>query len=282
MITAHEAEYIQERAYLPEQIPAYVTAISGTEPHLIDDFVVHTGPERLIFVGYALDGGDYEEARLLSGLDRARERFRPESLSLIAPQLPPSLTDCRATESDTYYRLALSELAVSQKVRNMLRRADRMVTVKQGPDLFGPEHQQLLDLFLAEHASLPEATRFIFQKTPAYARTGSAWVFEARDPAGELVAFDVADFGPAHYAFYMFNFSSPESRLPGVSDLLLYQIIKRAQRQSKSYLNLGLGINRGITFFKTKWGGQPFLPHQSCTQETTRPAMWSALLDMMK
>jgi hypothetical protein len=38
-------------------------------------------------------------------------------------------------------------------------------------------------------------------------------------------------------------------------------MIQEAKREGKRYINLGLGINPGITFFKKKWGGTAFLPY---------------------
>ena len=73
--------------------------------------------------------------------------------------------------------------------------------------------------------------------------------------AGRLVAFDVADIDAGKYAFYMFIVSSDEVDIPGASDLLLNKPAKRVRAAGMCYMNLGLGINEGIEFFKRKWGG---------------------------
>jgi hypothetical protein len=86
-------------------------------------------------------------------------------------------------------------------------------------------------------------------------------VYDARNEGGDLVAFDVAEMASKAYAFYMFNFTSRDHFVPGASDLLLWEIIEHAQREDKRYINLGLGIDPGVTFFKEKWGGEPFLPY---------------------
>ncbi len=93
----------------------------------------------------------------------------------------------------------------------------------------------------------------------------TAWIFEARNQGEELVAFDIAEFGSKYYAMYMFNFSSKDRPAPGASDLLLSGILNQAMTEQKKYINLGLGINPGVTFFKTKWGGTPFLPYTFCS-----------------
>jgi hypothetical protein len=51
--------------------------------------------------------------------------------------------------------------------------------------------------------------------------------------------------------------------VPGASDLLFNEMVKLAQSEGKQAINLGLGIHPGIRRFKEKWGGQPFLAHNS-------------------
>ena len=110
----------------------------------------------------------------------------------------------------------------------------------------------------------------------SYSKT--SFVLNARDSAGKLVAFDIADFGAKHYAFYMFNFRSRQHHVPGTSDLLLQALIKEAEQQGKTYVNLGLGINQGVAFFKKKWGGQPFLNHEFLLYRPSFPTLFDSLL----
>jgi len=48
----------------------------------------------------------------------------------------------------------------------------------------------------------------------------------------------------------MFNFTSDALYVPGVSDLLLFEVIKQSKTEGRKYMNLDLGINPGVTFFK--------------------------------
>ncbi len=278
MITPEQQAYIEARAYVPDHLPAYVTAISSVEPFLVDDFVVYVGQDHLIFVGYPLSEKP-DETQMAKALDEATTRFDPRLISITAPHLPPSLAGCEPAPADSYYRLELSSLSVPQKVRNMVNRADREVTVQKTKG-FGQEHQKLIDQFLQAH-QLDPATQFIFKRIPEYVKIGTARLLEARNNSQELVAFDVAEFGAQDYAFYMFNFCSRRRYVPGVSDLLLSKIIEEADAAAKRYINLGLGINEGVTFFKTKWGGRPFLAHLACNQERTRASMWQTLFDSL-
>jgi hypothetical protein len=275
MITDSERATILEHACVPEHLPHYVTAISGTEPFLIDDFVAHLTGTQLIFVGYPLRG-DFDETKMLETLDEAKARFEPNTTSIIAPTLPSALEGCSPSPTDAYYRLDLSQLRIPKKTRNMLTRARRDVSVSIGE--FGREHKKLVKEFIRSRR-LDDASRLIFQRLPKYTKYETALVFEARNACGNLVAFDIAEFGAKNYAFYMFNFRSHKHIIPGASDLLLSHVIEHAQVGGKRYLNLGLGINEGITFFKKKWGGVPFLEYTACKQELKKGESLSEMLD---
>jgi hypothetical protein len=274
MMTPSEHAYVATHAYVPEHLPHYVSAISGSNPFLIGDFVTHMVGARLVFVGYPLSG-TASDAQVLEALDEAKARLMPTVVSLIAPALPAGLNTCAPSPPDAYYRLDLSQLLISQKTRNMLTRARREVSVSIGR--MGAEHQRLIEDFLCTRQL--DGTRFIVRRLPEYAKCATALVLDARTPRGELVAFDVAEFGAQHYAFHMFNFRAHHHNTPGACDLLLAHIVERAQAEGKSYLNLGLGINAGVAFFKTKWGATPFLQHIHCVQEGLPQKPWHRLLD---
>jgi hypothetical protein len=151
----------------------------------------------------------------------------------------------------------------------MLGRASRELFVKKNQD-FDEEHRKIVEDFLKTRP-VDEATRFIFRRIRDYLFSSpTAWVFDARNDRGELVAFDVAEFIPMDYILYMFNFSSEALYVPGASDLLLSKVIQQAETEKKKYINLGLGINSGVTFFKEKWGGVAFLPYASCHYHSSR------------
>ena len=246
------------------------------EPFLLDDFVVYLEGERLVFVGYPL-GGEFDEAQLAVMLDGAIERFKPGVVSLIGPGPPASPPDWVVSPADAYYRLDLRTLSAPQKVRNMLNRAGRDLSI-HSVERCGREHKKLIKLFMRKR-QLDEATQSIFKKIPEYAHSPTVRVFEARTRRGNLAAFDVAEFGAKDYAFYMFNIRSEQDYVPGASDLLLAQVIDETRRAGKRYLNLGLGINPGVTFYKTKWGGVPFLRHVACLHRRSKANVWEDIFD---
>jgi hypothetical protein len=262
MITADQLGHIEEYAYIPEHMINYVTAISQAEPFLFGDYLAYSRKDLLIFVGYPLKE-PFEEKKMEKALNEAKRRFKPKEISLTAPKIPSSIGGSTRSLSDDYYRLDLSTLSISQKLRNMLKRAGRDLVVerKRGLD---KEHHQMLKEFLNTRR-VDEPTQLIMKRIPEYLSSApSAWVFNARKKGGALAAFDIAEFGARHYAIYMFNFTSRRHYIPGASDLLLFEVITFAKEENKAFVNLGLGINTGVTFFKKKWGGVPFYPYHFC------------------
>jgi hypothetical protein len=279
MITAAEEEHIECHAYLPEHVPEYVTAISQTEAFLFGDFLAYAKPGYLILVGYPL-GDAFDQKRMEEALEEAIKRLNPERVSLMALSIPASLEKVDHPPSDHYYRLDLSSLVISQKLRNMLKRAGRELTVRENAH-FDEEHKEMVAAFLDTH-SVNEATQFIFQRIDQYLSSAkTASIFEARTGEGKLVAFDIADFKPRDYALYMFNFSSDARYVPGASDMLLARVIQQAKSLGKQYINLGLGINPGVAFFKEKWGGVAFLPHSFCLYNPSRKGLLEMILQWL-
>jgi len=279
MIKQTQMEFIERSAYVPEHIPQYVTAVSRAEPFLFDNYIVHAKGDHLIFVGYPLKE-PFNEKQMGKAFENVMKCFRPESVALIAPAIPPYMNGCDHRPSDHYYRLDLSALSISQKLRNMLTRASRELSVEKSRS-FGREHKKLVDSFLKTHR-VDEGTQVIFKRIDKYLSSSTtAWIFDARNSKGDLVAFDIAEFRPKDYAFYMFNFGSEAIYVPGASDLLLSEVIQQAKTEKKKYINLGLGINPGITFFKKKWGGVAFLPYASCLYHPSGRENLEALLEKL-
>jgi hypothetical protein len=280
MITSDQQSTINEFAYLPEHIVPYVTAISQAEPFLLKDFLAFVKRDHLIFIGYPLHG-PFEEKQMKGILDEAVRRFKPKEVALTAPAIPSSIIGKAPLLPDHYYRLDLSNLSVPQKTRNMIRRAMRGLRV-QRVETFQEDHRQLVNEFLNSHP-VDEATQSIFKRVPEYVSSvPTAWIFEVRNQQEKLVAFDVAEFSATYYAMYMFNFISTENHTPGASDLLLSEILNHARTEQKKYINLGLGINPGVTFFKTKWGGVPSFPYRFCLYSPAPRKGFAEIADLLQ
>jgi hypothetical protein len=143
------------------------------------------------------------------------------------------------------------------------------------------EHHLMVNDFFNTHR-VDEPTQFIIKKIPEYLSSApSVWVFNAREKGGALAAFDIAEFGARHYAIYMFNFTSRSYCIPGASDLLLSEVVKYAKEENKKFVNLGLGINAGVTFFKKKWGGLPLTPYNFCLTSLQKQETQDSLLNKL-
>jgi hypothetical protein len=279
MITKTESDYIYDHAYVPEHLTHYVTSVSGAEPYLFQRYLCYKKDETLIFIGYPL-GEVFDVKQMEVSLDASSKAMKPRIISLIAPTTVTKSARIIQHHSDIYYRLDLDDLAVSPKVHNMVRRASQEISVEQS-STWQDKHGSLVAEFLATH-QVSEESRYIFTRTLEYiASSKSVRVLSALDHEGKLIAFDVADYGSKNYAFYMFNFASREHYMPGASDLLLSEVVGIAREQGKKFVNLGLAINKGVTFFKQKWGGVPFLNHEFVLYETSRADIIGALFNRL-
>ncbi len=279
MLTPPEERRVLDLAYVPEHIPGYVCSISQAEPHLLGDFLCYAAGNSLIFIGYPLQSA-FDPDTMREALGSAVARFGAEQVALVAPAIPADCGMGPAEARDQYYRLDLSRRTCPPKVGNMIRRASRDLAVKASREM-QKDHLRLIEEFLRARR-LSQETRFIFERIPAYlAAVATAQLFGAWDRQGALVAFDVAEFGSREYAFYQFNFRSATHYVPGASDLLLHEVIRVAEEQGKTFVNLGLGISRGVTRFKEKWGAGPFLPYECCRYRPGRRSfldhLWRSL-----
>lgn len=279
MISKTDSEYIFNYAYVPEHLTHYVTSIAGAEPCLFQHYLCYKKDEKLIFIGYPL-GVSFHEKQMKASLAKALNSMKPQSVSLIAPKFGERSARVIQQHSDTYYRLDLNNLVVTPKVHNMLRRASQEISVEQ-TSKWHDNHGTLVAEFLATH-QVSEESKYIFARIPEYvASSKSVHVLSAFDHEGNLIAFDVADYGSRDYAFYMFNFASREHYMPGASDLLLSEVVNIARKQGKQFVNLGLAINKGVTFFKEKWGGEPFLNHEFILYDKSRAGIIDALFNRL-
>jgi len=279
MITHREEEFIREHAHLPEHVLSYGTAASGLEPFLTEGYLYFTRKgESLVFIGYHLNQPQ-DSQKMEEVLRAVVASRRPAQVAILAPSIPSAYGP--PVEKDHYYSLDLAGLTISSKVASMIRRASRDLKITQGGNL-GPDHLVLIRDF-CESRQIHQDARTIFQRIPVYLEVSpAAVVFDARDRNENLVAFDIADFWANHCAFYMFNFRSFHHPFPGASDFLLHEIIADAKLRGKSRINLGLGINAGVTFFKTKWGACRFLPHESVFYHCKPPSFFESLLQGLR
>jgi hypothetical protein len=257
MLSSDEQNRIYQQAYVPEHLPGYVTAISGGEPYLFQDYLCYFHRNHLLFVGYPLADNPAEVSEVYPA---ACERFNPDTIALVAGDelALPEVDD--TLPADRYYRLELPLKPLSPGVAYMVRRAERELKIETGR--FGRQHKKIIKDFIGGQ-DLSDEQVLIFKRVKNYLkRSKTAHLLEARKK-DRLAAFSIVDMGSARYAFYQFNFRSVGVAVPGASDLLFNEMVRLAQSEGKEAINLGLSVHPGIRRFKEKWGGVPFLNHHS-------------------
>ncbi len=265
MLTSSQISEISSLAWVPEHLVDYVVAVTGKEPHLIGEYVCYSSASEVVVVGYPLRGS-WQKESLGSCLDEVRQRFPKKRIILLAPQLPPVKGLKPRGRQDFYFKLELEALRPKAKVRNMLKRASREIEVASAREI-SPEHTKLMEEFLASKVLDSEAEEVI-RGIPRYvSQVDSSLILSAWTHERKLVAFTVGHLAEGPWGFYMFNITSPSIRVPGASDLLLYKLISEARERDKRFLNLGLGISKGVSFFKEKWGASPLAPYREAECE---------------
>jgi len=269
-LTPAGEQYLLARAYVPEHIPTMMGLISRGRPFLIEDHLGLVKDNWLIFIGYPLET-EFTPERCRGLVEQALQTYRPEILWFIGPEIPASLADtCRRRNSDEYYQLELESSKPKSSLRRVVKKAAAALAVDQ-TNRFTPEHQALVTEF-KQRQELPPLIDALYEAMPAYlARSSTAAILNARDGSGRLAAFYVVE--PAAHAFdtFVLGCYSRQNYVPHASDLLFFEMMDLARARGKSTINLGLGVNRGISRFKKKWGGLPYLKYEFCECCFTRP-----------
>jgi len=275
MIVPGQLAGVTAQAETPEQVIPYVCAVSELKPRMMGPCVAYEREGEVVLVGYPLhdpkDTGAMAEAvglaLRLPGLRR---------LTVISPARPPQAPESAVVEEDWYYSLPVPPPLPGQKLRNLLLRARRDLTVERG-DPWGEDHMALVRRYLDERP-LAAGTRHIYTMIPRYlAESSGSLLVSARLTDGRLAAFSVGEYAGLATAFYMFSFRDPGVAPPGAADLLLSRLLEEASERGHSQINLGLGVNEGIGFFKRKWGAVPFLPYMQTTWETAQAGISTVL-----
>ncbi len=255
--------HVTAQALVPEQIVSYVTAAGDSRPVLCGGCVAYDREDGRVLIAY-LPGslpGEVPEtlAAAMNGTVAAtlNDTACP-FLTVLGPGKPEQAPDNATIREDAYSFLPLPLAPPGQNLRNMLRRGARECRVSEEP--WNDEHGALVHAYLASRPFVT-GTRQIYVRIPRYLEaTPDALVFAARDGNARLLAFAVGDFSSLTTAFYMFAFRQKDCP-PGVADVLLHAIARKATQKGHQFLNLGLGINKGITAFKRKWGETLYLPY---------------------
>lgn len=198
------------------------------------------------------------------------------TITVLAPVRPSAAPADADSTQDMFWSIPLPPPPPQQKLRNMLRRAHRDITLDTGTE-WTAAHAALAHAY-CQSRPLAAGTRHIFQHLGDYVRTSpDALVFSAYSRTdNSLLACALGEFSSMTTALYMFAFRLPTAP-PGTSDALLEALCAAGQTRGHCQLNLGLGINAGISFFKHKWQARPFMPYVECSWQLKKKSLWNRL-----
>jgi hypothetical protein len=280
MITFEQETHILTRAYIPEHSVHLMSCVSEGEPFIIDGCLCLKRENWIIVVGYPIER-EFRSDLLEGTVNKIKAEFRPARISLIAPELPPSIShSCRERESDFYYTLDLHETAVRSGLTRAVDKARKDLSVERAAGLTDA-HEGLIREF-ETRADLPPRVKRLFRRMPDYVGQGEGGVvLNAWDAGGRLAAFYVLDAAPEPFASYVIGAHSKINYVKGASDVLFFEMMSTAVEWGKDYLHLGLGVNRGIRQFKKKWGGKPTIPYEMCELVFGEPSIIDSVLDYL-
>ncbi len=265
MITPEEEAYILEKAYVPDHIVSLMALVSKGDPFLIEDHFSLAKDNWFILVGYPLDQS-FSTERSEKVIKHVLERFRPEILWFIGPEIPAFLLNtCQERETDQYYRLDLDRVKVKASLNREVEKASQELTVERNHSI-SSEHEALISELL-KREKLPPRVRELYRAMPDYVgHSTTAFVLNTRDKRGKLCAFYIVDLAAGGFTTYVLGTHSKKNYVSHASDLLFLEMMKLSREHGKNVIHLGLGVNDGIRRFKKKWGGIPFLNYEFCEQ----------------
>ena len=281
MLTSEQKHYILTHAYVPEHIVGLITYLSGGEPFLMDDFFVCRTKDGVILIGYPIER-EFELAGFEAVIEKVKKQFHPRTLSLIAPELPSSISEkCQESGSDEYYTLVVKSPVIRSVVRRNLKKARLAVELERSTNMHA-SHLELMNEFV-DRIDAPVRVNNLLSKMPGYIEeSDSAIVLNAWDSRNQLVAFYVVELAATDFSNYIIGCYSKRNYVLGASDLLLDELIKISAEFEKRYIHLGLGVNEGVRRFKTKWGAKPILRYEMCEPRLRKPSIIKTILSLPK
>lgn len=263
-------------AVVPDQLVPYVAAVSGLETSVMAGCALHRAGGEAVLVAYP-PGDPLSRSKADEAVRLACQQPGIEHLTVLAAARPEAAPADAVSGQDFYWQIDLPPAPYAGKLKNMLRRAAAELAVERasGCGAWSREHADLMEDFCRrKRGALAGDTVFLFEQLDKYLdQVPDALLFSARKGDGRLAGLAIGDYTAFGTAFYMFAFRS-EDAPPGTADLLLDALAGEGAQRGHSCLNLGLGINPGIEFFKRKWGASKGLPYveTSWTLARKRPA----------
>lgn len=269
---------ILARAVVPEHSAPFMQAVSGGRVLTVDNFVFYAAEDWLMAIAYPLrDGGEYSHQRFEAALSGALRETGATACFAVGPDLPPRLAD-NVLERDEFYTLP-ADAPVPPRLRSPVRKARERLRIDETRE-FGPQHRRLWAEFMGR-AVLRANVRELFARTPQMLAAEGADVRLLNAWEGDrLVACLVLDYSTPAFVSYIVGARSRSHPVPHAGDALFAVMLEKARAAGCDFVQLGLGVNEGITRFKRKWGGAPQLPYVMAQwQERPRADVHKVVLD---
>ncbi len=260
-----DLDAILNTATVPEHSVHFMQAVSGGEPFVEDKYLCFAKDDWLSIIGYPLQGTLFDSAAFLQAKEKAVQKTKASTCFAIAPELPKELQGF-IQEKDIFFTLDLTKHTVSSKLRREVAKAQEHLHIELGQH-FSPEHRRLWTEFLGRAANpstapMTNMVQRLFLTAPdaiKHPKTDLHFL-NAWDKDGHLAATLLLDFAPKDFCSYLLGAHTKKHYTPHAADALFAHMIALSREKDKKYIQLGLGVNEGITRFKRKWGGQEQLP----------------------
>lgn len=275
-----------KRAAVPEHSVAFMQAMSGGKAFCVGEFFFLASEDWLMAIGYPLKkagaasgffSGEREDTEpenaeaFANALAAALEQTGAKACWAVGPALPARL-EAFVENRDEFYTLPCDS-AVPPALRGPTAKAAKRLRVTEDR-LFTAAHRRLWAEFLGR-VSMRSNVRELYARTEAVLAASRA--SEERSHGGgrplldlrllsawegeHLAACLLLDYSPDDFCAYIIGAHSRSAYSPHATDLLFASMLEKSRQEGKKYIHLGLGVNPGITRFKTKWGGRAVLPY---------------------
>ena len=272
-----EVKLILEKAVVPEHSVLFMQAMSGGTAFMAGPYLFIVSNKLLMAVGYPVTGS-YDPEGFDKAIKEAQKQTRARDCIAISPSIPARLRPY-LQEIDQYYILPAKN-AIPKGMERFTKRATASLRVEEDKE-FTPAHKRLWAEFVGRTPLAPNVRRLYEGTEAVFPDNSKLILLNAWDENNELAACLLLDLAPGSFLSYILGAHSKNNYTPYAADLLFKEMISIARREGKDYIHLGLGVNKGIKRFKTKWGGFPSLPYQMAVWEEDVPLSGKELLQIM-
>lgn len=279
-LSEKDCELILEQARVPEHSVKFMTTMSGGEAFLEGPYLFFHAEDWLLAIGYPIQGqnNSYSSHEFDKSLITAKRKSKAQACWAICPALPDRLQAYRI-DQDKFYVLP-AQARIPSRLDRLADKASAALSFDTGRE-FTAAHRRLWAEFTRRVALKPNVRELYARTEVVLPQCSSLMLLNAWDRQGNLSACLLIDTAPEDFVSYLLGAHSKEHYVPYASDMLFREMIRLAALKGKKYLHLGLGVNEGITRFKTKWGAEPDLAYEMA--EWTEPESFvDDLSDMMR